>query len=141
MNENEVITRKQWLTVLIASGVLNLCYFASQTPGNPAYSQFPEWVSYLILAINGLSLLLFSYIFYRCIYRKPGTKLLMFILITAPIAMFAAILGYISGKVPLPSNTWLWAHTLVSNVLGVWWYILNLKMRRINKKLQKTATI
>lgn len=139
MTESEIKTRKQWLTVLIVSGVMNVCYFAFHTLGDPAYSEFPNWVKQIILAINFTSILAFSYILYRCIYQKPGTKMILFLLIVAPIVMSVSILGYLFGKVPMPSNIWLWAHFLLSNGLGIWWYILNLKMRQINKKAQERA--
>jgi hypothetical protein len=115
LTKNEIRWRKAWLWLLI---LYPLVHFL-----------FTPWLGFGLLLIDIGYSTLFSYIFYRCAYKKPGTRLLTLALILAP-ASFAAEIWAIANGVLRESAAIMLAFLVL-------WAFLCLQMRRINKKLQK----
>jgi hypothetical protein len=71
-------------------------------------------------------------IFWYCAYKKPGTKLLTFqiILGSLVIPLLVYALWHYHENI-------LFTTTSIVNIgLYVWWYTFNLKLRRVNRKIQ-----
>lgn len=137
MSEKDQKVRKQWLAILVLLPLLSLSYNGHYFTHDPSMDIFPVWYKYTLASLVMFIPLLFNYILYRCAYKKPGTKLLTVLFFLAPLSLAAGIWAYVSGKAPMPSNPLLWSYTWVSYGLTVLWWVLNWKMRKINKQLQR----
>jgi hypothetical protein len=70
-------------------------------------------------------------VLYRCAYVKPGVRFLTFVLIVGPLLKLKAT--YDALKVGHDHVTLI---ALVVNLgFYAWWYILSLKLRKMNKKI------
>lgn len=125
MSEKDKKTRRHWL-------IATLVYFL----GFPALL----FLMFVILAgdrlatiaLFGLILILSSipfWIIYHCAYRKPGTKWLMFYLIILPIQ-------FVSSLQSLREDPRAWLGIIIGLPICIWWYVLSLKLRKINKSQQ-----
>jgi hypothetical protein len=141
MNEHDIKIRKQWLAVLLILPLWNLLYNALYLPSDPSWGVFPVWYKYSMIGASLILPLVFNYIVYLCAYKKPGTKLLTFLLIATPISLAAGLGVYAFGNIPTPKNTYFWVHMVISNGVAIWWCVLNWKMRAINKRLQKLRVL
>ena len=65
-------------------------------------------------------------------YRNPGTRWLLFLLISGPI-LFAASAVQIIRSSPSTEGLAIWSF---GHVLYVWIYVMNWRLRRLNKRLQ-----
>jgi hypothetical protein len=83
---------------------------------------------------------LFFWWIYHCAYKKHGTMLLTFQLICAAIVLVffsIMLLGSIISKNFVNPLTPVFNILHLLNVcLSTWWYILSVKLRKVNKKLQ-----
>lgn len=126
--------RKQWLTTLILLTIIHFFYFCFHTP-QP--NEAPKWLNQFMFANLLITPLIFNYIIYRCAYRKPGTKLLTFLMVIGPIVYLGSLAAYFFGKIPIPPNTWwYWPYNVLDYALVAWWYLLHWKLRPINKRMQ-----
>ena len=125
MTEKDKKTRRHWL-------IATLVYFL----GFPALL----FLIFVILAGDRLATIaLFAFILilssipfwiiYHCAYRKPGTKWLMFYLITVPIQ-------FVSSLPSLRDDPRAWLGIVICLPICIWWYVLSLKLRKINKLQQ-----
>lgn len=137
MDEKDRKVRKQWLYLLITLSTSYALYTLFQSP--LASVQLPLLFKYSLIAYMVVVPLVIYFMLYRCAYKKPGTKFLTFLLISAPIVYIGGSIATILEKLPLPNDAWSWAYTIFQSGLGIWWYFLHWKMRAINKKLKNTA--
>ena len=136
LNDKDFKTRKLWLRVnffcsivypVIAAVVLLLLNY-----------QGSFWQTLLTLAMT-LVLAFFVlaipfYILYYCAYAKPGTRLLTWVLCLSPIGIGYNVFNTFKEGWDIGRDAWF---TLaVSLVVFSWTYVLNLRLRKINKVLQ-----
>jgi len=130
---NEIKIRKQWLALLVIIPIWNFAFNLMYIQSDPSVKTMPAWFVYCNTVFVLFSPLVFNYILYYCAFKKPGTKLLTFVLIFTPIS-FALMIGvYVFGTVPLPNFRFFELHMAVASVLSIWWYVLNWKLRQLNK--------
>lgn len=122
--------RKQWLVIswiaILAWPLVTLAFmsFVAMKQHVPA-GVF--WV-YLIVAL--ITVFIF-YILYRCTYVKPGIRFLTFCLIVGPILKLKATVDALKA-----GHDHVTLIALVVNLgFYAWWYILSLKMRKMNKRM------
>lgn len=135
MNEEQNSIRKNWLRTLVALLAMNFVFSIFFLPRDPAYVLMPPVAKMAAALMNALVPLGFNYIVYHCAYKKRGTKLLTFLLILTPIVYAATIAAHWMGVVQWPRDFLVKVYTVVSTGLSVWWYVLNWKMRALNKSL------
>ena len=87
LNEKELKTRTQWI-VLLAISTLSKLYNSHSFIKFTATISDPIWIQTLSPIINSLVALLYAYILYYCIYKKPGTKLLTFFILSIPVFLY-----------------------------------------------------
>jgi hypothetical protein len=131
-NINEIKIRTQWLVLLIVSTAINLI-----NPRNIFTLRLTDdctfGVQTFAFLFNTTITLLTSFIVYYCAYRKPGTKLLTFILFITPAKCF--LLLYLLFKFKTEFH---FSYSIIGlQIIPIWRYILDWKMRTINKKHQK----
>lgn len=136
VSEEQNNIRKNWLRALAALLTMNFVFSIFFLPKDPAYVLMPPMAKMIAALMNTLVPLGFNYIVYHCAYKKMGTKLLTFLLIVTPIALGASLAVYFMGTVQWPRDLWVRAYMVVSTALSVWWYVLNWKMRALNKSLR-----
>lgn len=132
---NEIKIRTQWLVLLILSTVINL-----SDPHNIITLKSSEtctsWVRTLAFLVNTTITLLTSFIVYFCAYRKPGTKILTFTLFSVPIKYLICAFFIFKFKKEFHGNY----SVIALQIIPIWSYILDWKMRILNKIRQKTTT-
>ena len=136
MNEEQMATRKNWLRMLVLLFLMEIVYSAVMTPKDPNFILMPSWGKALMVSCSVLPSAAVRYLIYYCAYKKPGTKLLTFLLVATPIALGGSAAFYILVGVPLPQGSWFWAYSVLDMGFSLWFYFLNWKMRAINKGLQ-----
>lgn len=141
LTENEIATRKQWLTFFLCNYIYGLAYsiIVSYPVFKKLYLDLVEsQSSYLYKAffpiVGGTLALstLFFFIQYRCIYKKPGTKWLTFFIIVTPLSLAALAYSYFTS----PSAHHFPVMDAISSLLSMIGFLFHLRMRRINKRLQ-----
>ena len=140
MNQNDNRIRKQWLLCYAFGLLLSIFSLTLQAGKDPTLDLFPMGrYGYVIVVL--LAYVLFGYIFYRCAYKKPGTKLLMTCLVfTIPSLVLTPIL-YLKGIIRAPAYIpYYGAYLLLSQGLGVWWVIASWRMRQVNKRMRNLST-
>ncbi len=136
MNENDLKIRKQWLVIWILSMSISFITMLLQMLFDHS-PNLPPVVQYWIGAISLLSIGALNYVAYRCIYKKPGTKLLTLFLIFSVIALPVTPILYLKGQLePLPYIPYYGVFLLMSEVIGIVWIIVCWRMRKANKRLQ-----
>lgn len=133
LNESERKTRKRWLILTIISCFLRsalliligtVYLFITNDP-------FKEILSYFFSCffLMTLDTLQFWWV-YHCAYKKRGTALLLFFLITSPLLLIYFLWLIVIGQALGPKI----GFTILLS-FSTWWYILSYKLRNINKKL------
>jgi hypothetical protein len=130
LNSHEKSLKKQWLVISIIAILawplitLGFMSFISRK------EHIPAEVYWIYFAVAFLTVLIF-YVLYRCAYVKPGVRFLTFVLIVGPLLKLKAT--YDALKVGHDHVTLI---ALVVNLgFYAWWYILSLKLRKMNKKI------
>ena len=140
LNENDQKIRKQWLIVWIISTAINFISTVLRLLYEGSLNPFPI-IQYGFAALSFLILGALSYAAYRCIYKKPGTKLLTFFLILAIIGLVMTPILYLSGKLQPPAYVPYYKSQLfVSQLMGLVWVVVCWRMRQTNKRLQALKT-
>jgi len=136
MDENDKKVRKQWLIVFIVSILINSIVTSLQFLFDPALAN-PPLVKPIVMTFVLLGIGTFSFILYRCIYKKPGTKLLVFCLIMTTITLVMTPILYLTGKAqPPPHIPYYGAYIIVTQAMGIVWIVLCWRMRKTNLRLQ-----
>ena len=136
MNENDINTRKQWLVVWILCILMSFVAIIIQLLlGDPPV--MPPQFRYIIIGLTLFYFGILAFISYRCIYKKPGTKFLTFIIISSMFSLVSTPIFYLSGKMPpvdyIPHYG---SFLIVSLLMNVLWLIACWRMRKTNKRLQ-----
>ncbi|NGX48071.1 MAG: hypothetical protein K1000chlam3_01459 [Chlamydiae bacterium] len=136
MNENDIKTRKQWLIVWI---LCNLISFVAMT--FPAISSnspaMPPLIRYISIGSSLFALGICAIISYRCIYKKPGTKFLTFVLISSMFSLVSTPIYFLIGKMPPVEHFPHYrSYLIASQLMSVLWLIACWRMRKTNKRLQ-----
>lgn len=141
MNKNDQKIRKHWLVTwgfVLAFAFLNNLLAVLFYPALNAISQ----IQYLSIAFGLVGTLAFGYITYRCVYKRPGTKLLIFCLIMTsgsllinPILLFT---GHLNIPTYIPYSGIIF---LASQGAGVLWFIACWRMLKVNKKLKADSQL
>lgn len=135
--ENQKI-RKQWLILLLASMgfalvsmLLNFFYSPLKEIRSEAYIYFPV-ISGIVVGFG------YNYLIYRCAYKKPGTRMLTFLLFYTPISTIYSIYTiYIAPPEFIPMYPLFWVTGTIGTGLSVWMYVLNWKLRKVNLELKQ----
>lgn len=135
MNQKEEKERKHWLLVtsfyLVFYPILVLAILAVISEMVPALEKW--FYESLVDILSGLLLgLIQLWLIWRCAYKKPGTALLTVWLVTAPILNLSSVAKSLLGS----CDVWSIVLAICDIVVCAWWYILSLKLRKLNKKLQ-----
>jgi len=131
MNKSEEKIRKHWLfstiSLLILYPIALFAFLAALSEG----VHIPEdaLIEPLAYAFTGLFSL---WLIWHCAYRKYGTGMLGFWLIVSPFKQLASIVEALKE----PCNGWTIAFIALGIGVFLWWYLLSLKMRKVNKSIQ-----
>lgn len=128
MTDKDKKIRILWLISIIVISIGNLIYAQINEKLYGTFSPISIIIEVIIVAI-------FLYIYYRCAYKKPGTRLLTFSLIITPIFVIINIVMLTLGIVTFQQSGF---HPL-QFIATIWMYVLTWHMRSINKKLQPTS--
>lgn len=129
-------TRKHWLlstfSLLILYPLVLFAFFAvlSESVAIPK----DALIESLIHAFAGI---IPMWIIWHCAYRKYGTKFLTFWLVTSPIKALASIVEFLKESY----DSWTIAYILLDLAFFSWWFIISLKMRTVNKTIQKRLSL
>ncbi len=140
MDQNDIKVRKQWLGMLILNMLINSGSALLHMWLNPAYDHMPQ-LRYVSLSISLIGTVGFGYCLYRCIYKKPGTKLLTFCLIMTVVSLAATPLLYVNGKMIPDYIPYYGFYLTVTHILGFCWIFFCWKMLKTNKKLKKVLDL
>lgn len=132
MEREDKLIRMQWLIGLAASATIGLGYDIYEVQCMPSRALFPYY-RLILVTLFLVGVLGFSFLLYRCAYRKPGTKLLFLVLLINGCSLIFSPLAFFS-KIPLPSQI-SGSRFFLSMVMGGIWFVLCLRMRRLNQRL------
>ena len=139
MIENEKRIRKQWLIMLILSGLITMAVTVLQQRFDPSLNTIPQ-ARYWVTAVSLLSSLVFGFVSYHCIYKKPGTKLLIFCLILSLGSLVINPILYLSGRLNPPAYIpYYGAILLMTQGTGILWIVVCWRMLKVNKRLQAVS--
>ena len=129
-NPHEKFLKKQWLVI----SIIAILAWPLITLGFMTFISRKEHILaeiyWIYLAVALLTVLIF-YLLYRCAYVKPGIRFLTFVLIVGPLLKLKATIDAL--KVGHDHVTLI---ALAVNLgFYAWWYILSLKLRKMNKKI------
>ena len=140
MDDIDISIRKKWLISLICIITLNQIKMIIDIFNSGKTLNIPTWFNYSILVFVIFLTAAYLWIAYRCAYKKPGTKLLTFLIISGPIGILSTIVGLILGKLPSLSQSWESLVIAIFQLAGALWLLfLNWKLRITNKKLQQSS--
>lgn len=135
LSEKENKIRKRWLQALVCSHFLPpLCFFLI-----PFFAPDVSEVAFKAAFISLVwGLISFSIVFH-CTYRKSGAILLMLFLIFFPFVFIKFVVNWVlifllfNAEVSASFNICFVFGFFIFISIGVWNYLLSLKLRRINK--------
>lgn len=140
MNDIDISIRKKWLISLICVVTLNQIKIILDVFNNGKTLNIPTCFNYSILVFIVFLTAGYLWIAYRCAYKKPGTKLLTFLIISGSIGILSAIASLILGKLPSLSQSGESLVIALFQLAGALWLLfLNWKLRITNKRLQQTS--
>ena len=131
IDQKEIKNRKQWLIATIVcwgSYPLLALFFLAKLPQKPPLYN-GGWIQPVTYVLFNVTLF---WVIWHCAYKKPGTKLLMFWLITGPIQVLLSSLNFFEKS----WNVWNKVGLILNLSFFIWWYIQSIKLRKINKKIQ-----
>ncbi len=133
LTKKEQFLRKEWLVFTI------LIYFVL-TPFRVvnAFNNYSQGLAedqsttlLTVLILFGIFGCLFFYILYRCAYKKPGTRYLMFLLIVNGFGLLNEIVTMSKNPPEYRILTTLFFLSVYS-----WWCVLAYKLRQLNFKIR-----
>ncbi len=136
MDEKDVKIRKQWMAVYCLNLIQSVTWLIMALFFNPQLAGL-DYNPYLGVISGFLSVFGMSYAMYHCIYKKPGTKLLTVLLISAVLGLFVTPVLLITGKINVPySFPYYGVLQAFSYVLGICWIAVCWRIRKVNQKLR-----
>ena len=132
MEKRDKNFKVQWLSTWIAcmiSSCIGLTFWLLNSP-LPFKGSF-----YLVLTVV-LILVAVNYVTYRCVYLKPGTKFLNFLLISSAFSILYGIFLYLSKAYTSVNLPYYGMFLFVNQILNILWFITCWNMRKLNKRLQ-----
>ena len=140
MSEKDNKVRRQWLIVVFLSLLIAAFNAVMRFRYDHSLDFFPL-ARYGFAFFSMAGALAFAYSAYYCAYKKPGTKLLVFCLLITTLSFISTLIFYLQGKLHPPAYIpYYGTYAITTQGLGLWWMILCLKMRKINKRLQALST-
>ena len=131
ISQKEMKQRKDWLIATIVSfglcPLLAITFFPKLSENTAPFNS----ICYELAASALVNLILF-WMTWRCAYRKPGTKLLTFWVITGLIQVSFSALELFNTS----SSVWNKVVNVINASIFLWWYVQCIKLRRINKRIQ-----
>jgi hypothetical protein len=126
--------RKDWLLISVYSVFLAFVFslFSALFPQNEEAAKY----GFYVLLAEGIFSLIFLWIGWHCVYKKHGTKWLTCCLILGPLSIARSIPMMINHWAEASFNMVVIGIFLFLTAIYVWWYILSIQLRRINKKIQ-----
>lgn len=124
--------KRDWLIAFILQAIANFVAAAFNRPTITNPQTLPWWFGLCIMSIVAF---LFYYFIYYCAYKKQGTKLLLFMLITTPISK---LLAFIVPFLSRPSHVPL-ALRIATELVIVFFLLQSFRLFWINKQLQATT--
>lgn len=132
MNENDIQIRKQWLIMWIISSLIGL--------STTLLEMLNEHRSAFIAIISLLSIGAFSMITYHCIYKKPGTQLVTFLILFTISNFVITPILYLKGKIQPPAYIpYYGAYVVLTQLTGLAWIVVCWRMRKTNKRLKQLS--
>lgn len=140
MDKNDRKIRKQWLALwlvsIFASVAASLISYKFDPNIAAISNQSPRFL-YWCFFIPLLGSLGFSWLSFRCVYQKSGTRFLTFMIVVAVLNLIATPLLFWSGKVAFPTYIPHYGvYLCLTQIFGVCWLVACWRMRKVNKKLQ-----
>lgn len=137
MEKKDRDIRIQWLIGLALSFIMSLGRFLYQLQLNPPLILFP-YSQVVAILFPLIGLFGFSFVFYRCAYKKPGTKLLFLVLFINGCSLMLAPITFLA-KISLLSSyvSRSYGEFFFSMATGILWFFLCWRMRELNKKIRK----
>jgi hypothetical protein len=129
--------RRQWLILMLASMgfasvsiVLNF-FYSSLKEILPAPYLYAPAIFGIVVGVG------FNYLFYRCAYKKPGTRILTFLLFYSPLAtVYSSYTLYNTPLEVIQIFPFFWTIGIIGTILSVWMYVLHWKLRKVNIELK-----
>lgn len=137
INQSEGRFRKHWLlstACFVIFCPLVLFAFRTIAYGDAFLPKHLLFVAPITYIIRGVICLM---IIWHCAYRKCGTKLLTFLLIVCPFKILSSIQQFLKK----PFDVWDVVILSIEIALFLWWFLLSLKMKTVNKAIQGRMSI
>jgi hypothetical protein len=131
ITKREERERKYWLLATICSRIVYPVVVFLLFDLMAGKIQFTQHSLYK-LSIDALIGLVLLWMIVHCAYKKHGTKLLLIWLVIIPFRMLFSIIFLVKES----HNPWIVAQILLECTMYAWWYILSLRLRKINKTIQ-----
>lgn len=131
-NKIEEKDRKHWLFLTYCYFVILPIFLSVFFAIQSQFFQISKDVPYKFLEYAGSGLIQLWMIWY-CAYRKHGTKLLTLWMMFGSMRTLLSTLKLLDGS---SNNPWIVGATFLDILIYVWWHILSLRMRKINKRIQ-----
>lgn len=132
---DELVLKKRWLQLFCIWMGYRLVITILDAPRNLQQIQMP-YAMYL-LGFTLLTSIAASILLYYCAYKKHGTRLLTFYLVVNGICLIANPIFLLTNEVPF----WLLLTQPVDFFLTAWWLYLTVKLRSLNKKIQRAISL
>jgi hypothetical protein len=137
MNDQKM--RKLWFALLLLSPVISFASFFLQSQFDPNWNAFPGIVKFISMGSSSIGVGIFTYILYRCAYKKPGTKMLFFCLVVTTLSWLSTPWFYVTGRMDhfFTYIPYYWVQVVIGQGISIFWFFLCWKMRLINQRLKK----
>ncbi len=135
MHPKDAKTRKRWFIVTFLYGLFIplgiVAFFAVISRTTTIQIPFIIIKEAVITAFYSF---ISFFILWLCAYRKPGTIALTMSLIFTPLTVLYNLYTLVS--LPSPLATSMKTHFIIHTALITVWYVLSIKLRKINRNIQ-----
>ena len=132
MDENDLRIRKHWLimwAVSMLTAVANQLLLV-------LFNDSSSWSVIPALVVAPAA----GFVLYHCVYKKRGTKLLIFCLIFTAASLLINLIFYLSGKLNPPAHIpYYGTFLLMTQGMGILWMIVCWRMLKVNRKLRAVS--
>ena len=139
--ENKI--KKNWLYtlfVVIAMGLISICY--AMFKNTNTLDRLGKNVFVIMLIFQLGFILLWYFLYYRFVYKKPGRKFLMFHLITSPFGFIYSVLLELNllpfGPKVASFTNYDRGILILGLAIAVVFYFFSLKLFKLNKKIKNS---